>query len=199
MVSSGLTIYYVSTLFNGQAVLKPYAADAVIPAETPVVVEASSSKATDNRVELLTYTTTAPKDNLLKGVFFNYTYGEINVAPSSSNRYHNNRTAYVPSTMRLLTVNADGKLVFDKLEAGEEGYEQYIPANTAYLSVPATAPAELPVMSFADFTSGIKTVSTDPSSASKDDAVYTLNGIRVSDPTNLPHGIYIKNGKKVVK
>lgn len=199
VVSSGLTIYYVSTLFNGQAVLKPYAADAVIPAETPVVVEASSSKATDNRVELLTNTTTAPKDNLLKGVFFNYTYGEINVAPSSSNRYHNNRTAYVPSTMRLLTVNADGKLVFDKLEAGEEGYEQYIPANTAYLSVPATAPAELPVMSFADFTSGIKTVSTDPSSAPKDDAVYTLNGIRVSDPTNLPHGIYIKKGKKVVK
>jgi hypothetical protein len=102
--------------------------------------------------------------------------------------------------MRLLTVNADGKLVFDKLEAGEEGYEQYIPANTAYLSVPVSAPDELPVMSFAEFTSGIRAVTADASFASsQDDAVYTLSGIRVSDPTNLPHGIYIKNGKKVVK
>lgn len=198
VVSSGLTVYYVSGIFNGKAVIKPYAAGETIPAETPVLVESSSSSAANNKVELLVSTAAAPADNLLKGVFFNYTYDDYaTYTPSSANRVHNNRTAYNASTMRLLRVNSEGKLVFGKVTEGDSDYAPYIAANSAYLSVSASAPDELPVMTYAEYLTGIDRVTTDASAA--DDAVYTLSGVRLTDTRNLPHGVYIKGGKKVVR
>ena len=44
-----------------------------------------------------------------------------------------------------------------------------------------------------DDATGISDVTTQPSA--EDDAIYTLNGVRVANPTK---GIYIKNGKKMV-
>ena len=198
MVSSGLKVYYVSGIFKGRAVIKPYAAGATIPAETPVLVESTSQTAADNKVELLVSADAAPKDNLLRGVFFNYTYGDyVTDKPSSSNTYHDNRTAYDPSTMRLLRVNSAGELVFAKVAPAETDYEPFIAANTAYLSVASSAPDELPLMTYSDFTAGIQQAVT--GAAPADEAVYTLSGARVGTAANLPHGIYIKGGKKVVR
>lgn len=198
VVSSGVTVYYVSALYNGKAVIRPYASSAVIPAKTPVLVECSSSSAANNQIELLTSTASAPTDNLLKGVFFDYSYGDyIHIKPSSSNTSHFNRTSYVPSTMRLLRVNNAGELVFDKVLEGEDSYEPYIAANTAYLTVPSSTTDELPLMSYTDYTAGINATSV--SMQQTDDKVYTLSGVRVSNTTDLPHGVYIKGGKKIVR
>lgn len=46
-------------------------------------------------------------------------------------------------------------------------------------------------------TGGVDTVTTD--SLSEDENVYDLNGIRMPDGESLPKGIYIVNGKKVMK
>ena len=88
--SSGVTVYYVSALYNGKAVIRPYASGAVIPAKTPVLVECSSSSAANNQIELLTSTASAPTHNLLKGVFFDYTYGDYirNVSFVVQNLFH---------------------------------------------------------------------------------------------------------------
>lgn len=198
VVSPGVAVYYVCAIADGKTVLKPFAAGVTIPAETPVLVECTSPSAANNKVELLVSTAAAPKDNLLRGVFFNYTYDDYTtLKPSSSNRVHNNRTAYSPSTMRLLRVNSAGELIFDKVSAGEEDYRPYIAANTAYLTVPSSAPDELPMMTYTDYTAGIDGPTT--TAAPADDAVYTLSGVRVTDTGYLPHGIYIKGGKKVVR
>ncbi len=198
VVSSGLKVYYVAGIFQGRAVIKPYAAGTTIPAETPILVESASPTAANNKVELLVSAEAAPKDNLLRGVFFNYTYGDyVTSKPSSSNKMHDNRTAYDPSTMRLLRVNSAGEPVFAKVAPGETDYAPFIAANSAYLSVASSAPDELPLMTYADFTAGIRPTVT--GAAPADEAVYTLSGARVGNAANLPHGIYIKGGKKVVR
>ncbi len=45
--------------------------------------------------------------------------------------------------------------------------------------------------------SNVNSISIDTESSSDD--IYTINGVRVTDTTNLPKGIYIKNGKKIIR
>ena len=58
---------------------------------------------------------------------------------------HANRTSYDAKTMRVLGQLADGSIGFKKSEIN------YIPANKAYLPVPASAPDELKIMTSSEY------------------------------------------------
>lgn len=84
----------------------------------------------------------------------------------------------------------DGKLGFYKAAGQKVG------AGKAYLKVPAgETPASMIAISFeGDVTTGVKTFCSDERAA--DSVAYDLQGRRVARPTK---GLYIVNGKKIVK
>jgi len=135
--SNGMKAYYVTNVDceNGCAVVSEV--DGVIPSATPLIVECSSEEPSDNKLNLLTSTAKAPSDNKLKGVYFCNPDAGIN---------HTNVVSYNSSTMRVLGKAADGSLAFIK----QSGLK-YIPANTAYLTVPAGSPDVLKVMTEAEY------------------------------------------------
>ena len=79
----------------------------------------------------------------------------------------------------------------------------YVPANTAYLVVPEGTPSELRLVDEDEFeaTVGITEVETETKTEAMG-GVYTLAGVKVAEgttlPSNLPSGVYIVGGKKVV-
>ncbi len=126
-LSEGMKAYVVSEIDGGKVNLEdisPY-----VPAETPVILESSSSSASDNKLQPLATTVNSSfTANNLKGVYFNHDAGGK----------HTVRTAFAKKTMRLLTVK-DGEIAFVN-----EG-DAYIPANTAYLKVASGASSTLTV------------------------------------------------------
>lgn len=126
--SSGMTAYYVSAVENGVAVMDELPNGAV-PASVPVIIRASSSAPTDNRLHIGANSATKPGDNKLGGVYFHNT-----------SKTHNNLTPYNPETMRVLGLTSTGKLGFVKADM------DYLPANKAYLNVPAATPDEVLLM-----------------------------------------------------
>lgn len=192
VVSSGVKVYYISNIHWRYAAYRPFEDGAIIPAGTPVIVECSSPNAADNQIELVTQDGTAISDNYLRGVYFNYYFDE-----QGETKKHDNRTAFNPSTMRVLRVKSDGTLAFVNNPSEASNGTYYLPANEAYLQVSSDTPAELSLVSYDDPT-GIQGVKVSNEN-SKDEPTYTINGVRVEDSNNLPHGIYIKGRKKVVK
>lgn len=100
-----------------------------IPAATPVIIQCPSASPSGNMLDIHTSSVKTPKDNLLKGVYFcNTTLAHRNVVENDT------------STMRVLGTSKDGSLCFVRSS------EQFMPANKAYLQVPAGSPAELKIM-----------------------------------------------------
>ena len=127
--SSGMKAYYISKVDHGMAVLAEWSGD-VVPAEMPVLISCSSATPTDNKLNIGTQTTaTGPATNLLKGVFFDNT-----------NKLLGNYVPYDPNTMRVLGRNANGELAFVKYTGN------VVPANKAYLQVPAGSPDQLRIV-----------------------------------------------------
>ena len=102
--------------------------------------------------------------------------------------------------MRVLAVE-DGDLVLKK------STEKYIPANSFYLKVSADCADVVKFVDSATFdattepdpSTGIASVTADKNAVSA--FVYNLNGqcVSVSGLKSLPKGVYIVNGKKVVR
>ena len=134
--SSGMKAYYVSKIGYGMAVMKEVTG--TVPAEMPVFIMQSSQAASSNRLNV-GGTATAPAGNMLKGVYFN------NDMPS-----HYNRVAYNSSTMRMLGVTSTGAIGFVTAKIN------FIPANYSYLSVPAGTPAELKLVTEAEYEAFLK-------------------------------------------
>ncbi len=200
-VSSGMVAYYIDKSDiaadgTGYAELKQLTTD-VVPAATPVIVQCSSLQASGNKANPLTSTTSSPSDNLLTGVYF---CNDVRLEA------HRNVVDYDPTTMRVLGVTSDGSLGMIKEDASSL---PYIPANTAYLTVPSGFPSEMKLIAESDYekvleehggsataavTSPLSTTETKP-------GVYTLSGTKLSDsntlPSELPAGLYIVGGKKV--
>lgn len=102
----------------------------------PVIIGSPSNVAKDNKLNIGVTGATTISDNKLTGVYFNrYDYMQ-NI---------DNRVANDPATMRLLGTTSDGRLAFVKSDV------DYIPRNTAYLTVSATAPDELVLMTAAEY------------------------------------------------
>lgn len=95
--------------------------------------------------------------------------------------------------MRVLGRCSDGSLGFIKASGLD-----YIPANTAYITVPESYPAEIKCV-FGN--SAISEIGVDAKKGPK--SVYTMTGVKLyqdatdSQISSLPKGIYIIGGKKV--
>ena len=121
--SQGVTAYYIGRVGYGMAEMVEIT-DAVPPG-SPVVIKCAGENVADNKLQIMEQQTTLPA-NALTGVYFDYS-GSTNV----------NRVKYDPETMRVLGICADGSIGFIK------GDIDYIPANSAYLKVPAGSAPEI--------------------------------------------------------
>lgn len=129
--SSGVKAYYISRVGFGMAEMVEITNG--VPPGSPVVIECAGSTASENKMELLTDVEALPS-NALSGVYFDYLQGKTS-----------NRVEYDPSTMRVLGTCADGSLGFITADI------EYIPANTAYLKVPAGSAPEFKCVSSAEY------------------------------------------------
>lgn len=107
-------------------------------------------------------------------------------------------TYYVEADKNYLVLNEDG----DTFE-GVVGDDIRLNSNTAYIDCSKLSKAEeaqnglvFSLSNVQPFTpSGIAEINTDKKNAPADEAIYDLQGCKVSHPTQ---GIYVKNGKKFV-
>lgn len=86
---------------------------------------------------------------------------------------------------------------FTKFDNSDQ-WRAYVPANHAYLSVPAAEANDSALtVVFAGTTTGIRNIATNGKTAINGNSPYwyTLSGMRTLEPK---HGIYIHNGKKVI-
>lgn len=138
--SSGMNSYYVTKVDEKKSAVVISELTAGVPSKTPVIVKCSSNSPSENRLNIGANVSGSVSGNKLKGVFF------CNDVEQTATYNHRNVTAYNPSTMRVLGNASDGSLAFVKSST-----LQYIPANTAYITVSTSAPDELKVYTQAEY------------------------------------------------
>ena len=97
-----------------------------------------------------------------------------------------------------LALNSEGNPGFYYGAAGGAAFQLTKP-TTAYLAVPKNiTPVNGYLIDFEGETTGIDSIGQTDGNANG--AIYNLNGIRMAQPLrNLPKGVYIVNGKKVIR
>ena len=137
LYSSGMKAYTISRVGHGCAVLSQV--NGMIPAYTPVYIECASANPSDNRLDLKVSSASPLANNLLQGVLFCN-----NKRPKSKDAIK----AFDAQTMRVLGVTSEGKLGFVSNSPNLATFSgvQYLPANQAYLSVPAGTEEELTIV-----------------------------------------------------
>ena len=187
--NEGMKAYYISEVYKHIAVIKEIKSE-IIAANTPVIIECGSSEPSSNKLNLYINQGDKINNNLLKGVYFNNER-----RPKSKDA----RTKYDASTMRVLGITSEGKLGF------VVSNEEFLAANEAYLKVSTDTPEELILMTEDELNDYKKTEQGQSigSIKIKDSikGVYSITGVKVADELNetLPKGIYIVNGKKIIR
>jgi hypothetical protein len=184
-LGSKMKAYAVSSMTTSSCTLEDIGN--IVPQNTAVVIQCAGEKASENKVTPLIWDEPMISGNLLSGEIFCYPV----ITPSGRERRDNpawNALDYDPETMRMIG-ESDGKLCFVTYSVLDI---PYVPANTAYLDVPSDAAAILPT----DGTTGIQSVKIQSAPAAK--GRYTLQGVPLPDNVE-PRGIYIEDGKKVIK
>lgn len=180
LYSSGMEAYYVDAVDNSSFNLKKWDKD-VIPATMCVVIKCSSNDPAKNIIKPVTDSASEPSVNWLSGRYFD------NGASG-----HVNRLAYDSNTMRTIGEEG-GKLVFKKASSSDLTDGAYCVHNKAYLmDLPSSCSATL----YEGSGTGIQSVMNNSKKA--DDAIYTLNGVRLQKGVTPRPGVYIQNGKKIV-
>lgn len=176
--SSGMKAYYVSSTSGDEATLVEITSS-VIPARTPVIIECSSSSASDNRLNLQTSGGTSVSGNILKGVFFCNPYRSTPAAVTKNDK----------TTMRILGKTSNGKLGFVVCS------DKNLPANQAYLVVASSAGSEIEAK--LGSASSIDNITIEDKDQT---GIFSILGTKFDCSfEELPAGIYIVNGKKVIK
>lgn len=177
--SSGMEAYYVDGVDKSSFSMKKWDKD-VIPAGMCVIIKCSSNDPSKNIIKPVTDSGTAPSVNYLYARYFDN--GTTN---------HVNRKAY-DSGMRTLGEEG-GKLVFKKASSSELTDGKYCVHNKCYLmDLPSTYASTL----YEGSGTGIESVKKESKKA--DNAIYTLNGVRLQQGVTPRPGVYIQNGKKIV-
>lgn len=181
--AKGMEVYYVSKVDNSVAVVKEIE-NGVVPTSTPVIIKCMSENHADNKLNIISGSVSEISSNLLGGVYFN-----------NSNKVHWNRKEFDPNTMRVLGVTSDGSLGFvlapESFKDKKDG-KYYLPANKAYLNVPAGSPEEIKLITEEEYETGIGEVE---SNEAESGVYFDLSGRRVSNPRN---GVYVSaKGKKI--
>lgn len=173
VIPQGLTAFGYTSIDGNNTLTKSveYVAGDIVPANTAVVVK--GAKGSYNYYNTEEVATKTIEKNLLKGV----TTDTKIEAKSGVKRY-------------ILTRADDGILAFYRTNSGTIN----VKANRAYLEVP-TAKA-VASFSLEGSATGINNVVT---TAAKQ-GIYTISGVRLNATTTkeLPAGIYIVDGKKVI-
>lgn len=204
VASPNMKVYYISSIDEKEGTATYKELTGIIPASTPVIIECGSKNPAENKLKPELTNPTAVKDNIMKGVYF---------CAGLRRTAHFTSTKFEPTTMRLLSVDENGSLVFNNDEANaytvmiKEGasrpykypYIKAIPHNTAYLPVSANCPKSLKLVKE---TTGISNITL--GNDNKPANVYNMEGKIVKENATsvegLPEGIYIfKNKKYVVK
>lgn len=173
VLPQGLTAFGYTSIDVNNTLTKSveYVAGDIVPANTAVVVK--GAKGSYNYYNTEEAATKTIEKNLLKGVTTDTRFEAI----SGVKRY-------------ILTRADDGILAFYRTNTGNIN----VKANRAYLEVPTA----MAVASFSleGSATGINNVVT---TAAKQ-GIYTISGVRLNATTTkeLPAGIYIVNGKKVI-
>jgi hypothetical protein len=134
--STGMEAYYVKSVVAAKSAVIIEKVSGGVAAATPVIVKCSSNTASSNRLNVGA-TGISVTGNQLKGVYF---------CNDVANTKHRDVVSYDASTMRVLGTASDGSLAFVKSST-----LKYIPANTAYITVPSTAPDVLKVYTQAQY------------------------------------------------
>ena len=200
VASPNMKVYYISSIDEKEGTATYKELTGIIPASTPVIIECGSKNPAENKLKPELTNPTAVKGNILKGVYFCVGFQMSG---------HFTSTKFEPTTMRLLSIDENGSLVFNNDEANaytvmiKEGasrpYIKAIPHNTAYLPVSANCPKSLKLVKE---TTGISNITL--GNDNKPANVYNMEGKIVKENATsvegLPEGIYIfKNKKYVVK
>ena len=125
-LSEGMSAWYVSKIneATGKVIISEVTGG--VPTSTPVIIKCSSQSAASNKLNVGASTSGTADGNLLTGVYF---------CNPDAGPGHTNVVPFNPTTMRVLGTTADGSLAFVK-----NVDLAYIPANTAYITVSASAP-----------------------------------------------------------
>lgn len=142
--STGMKAYYVSKYDASMNIAVISELEGSVPGAMPVIVECSSEQPSDNRLNLLRNNDEPYSENLLSGVYFCNYYRENSVDAL---------TPYEEKTMRVLGLDADGKLAFKKYNKAN------LPANQSYLVVPEGTPDEVTVMTEEEYNKYVVPVS----------------------------------------
>ena len=186
-LGSGMTAYAVNSLTNNSCKLQEIGS--VVPKMTPAVIACAGPDAASNKVTPLAENPTTGEDNSLAGVIFCYPVF-LPLGDEDRDNPAWNCVDYNPEIMRVIGDN-EGKLAF--ITASDL---IYMPANKSFLPVAAGSAAIITT----DGTTGIKGIQANQThQAGQATGTYTLNGVRVPDNVTPQKGIYIENGKKVVK
>ncbi len=132
-VAEGMKVYYIYKVDQGMAVYKEIN-NQQVPAGMPVLIKCAGANPADNKIDIKANSGKVAGDNQLGGVYF-----------CNTSKAHRNVKAYDANTMRVLGMNAAGELVFKKASL------DYLPANKAYLKVPAGSPDEIKVVSYEEY------------------------------------------------
>ena len=202
-LGTGMKAYYINKVIENEGVVIIKELTGTIPANTPVLIECSSTDISKNQITPVLNSDAVPSDNLAMGVYF--CLGDRWSA-------HYNSTKFDPSTMRVLSLNTYGNLAVSTSTQnlktvmieprGADGKHltvTAIPANSWYIPVSSSAPSELKLVTAEQYATGIKDITVKPASLYN---VYTLEGVQIkknaTSISDLHQGIYIINGKKVV-
>ncbi len=164
MASPGMNTYYVTKVDKAKGVAVYEEIKGTVPKETPVFVKCSSQEPSANRLDFTFNSPAAVSGNALTGVFF------CNTPVEAAGPNHEMYVLYNESTMRVLGKTSSGELGFIKAPTSAvfvENGTKYIPSNTAYLTVDASTPAELKLVTKEEYEAG--------SSVSVTAKSYTIN------------------------
>ena len=139
-VSTGMKAYIVGEIDVKHSIVILDEVKGTVPEATPVIIECSSLLPEQNKLSLLETGGKKPAVNYLKGNYFNY---------PGYNNIPARQTKFDANTMRVLALNDKKELVFRKAPATQ----QYLLANTSYLSVAQGFSDELKVMTRAEYNS----------------------------------------------
>lgn len=173
IVPADLTVYEVSVI-DGELLLDAYASDEVVPANTGVLVAGTAG---DHNVMLTTGgTSKLGTDNMLRATGAGIDAAAMDAADDGCKFYR-------------LTMHEGTQIGFFWGAAGGAAFA--VAANKAYLAVPNAGAVK--GFAFGEDTNAISELTSDKPA---NNVIYDLSGRRVMKPTK---GLYIMNGKKVVK
>ncbi len=180
VVPEGVTAYTYTANENDIEVLQTFNPGDVIPKACGVVLEAENQGTEQEfTFELSDTDAEADEGNLLYGL----DNGGMTVGPDGTDNY----------TFFMLSLDKNNENVGFYYGAKKGGAFEALP-HKAYLAIPKPNGINATSFTFDDL-NGIKGIESD--SIMERGEVYTLSGIRVNG-NQLPKGIYIVNGKKVV-